>query len=228
MPISHLNNRDPLGRYGVGRNQNKLVRDYPIWNPSPDIQYLIADMWVLLNSVSVAVDRLGSSYRLSWLWGFGAGPAQALDPLLGYVGIHNKDIELQNNVGATLLRTSIAPFGAELSSVVFTERQLNARLSLVRWQLGGYYDIGVIYHTAWNDDIDVAPQEYASNFLPVSAKLFGGIVTLESTIGLYVKDGNSVTNVTELQHGHNTTLVKNSSVAPVSYTHLALPTNREV
>jgi hypothetical protein len=211
MPISHINNRDPLGRYGIGRNQNKLVRDYPIWNPSPDIQYLIADMWVVLNSVRFAANRLGTSYKLRWLWGFGDGPAQPSDPIYGYAGTHDKDIELQNNLGSTLLRTSVAPTG---NIVLFTERQLSNRLSLVRWQLGGYYDIGIIYHTAWNDDIELAPQEYSRSLFPVSAKLFGGIVTMESTIGLYVKDGTRVVNVTEMQHGFNTTVVKGSSTNP--------------
>lgn len=208
MPITYAQN----GRYAVGRNQGRLVVDYPLVQPSTDVHFLIADMWAVFNGrLFDSTQTQAQGYKLSWLYGFGDDSNPTGNPT-GLKNRHTKDIALSTTADQLVLNTSdryFFPNSGELLEpnpdlVIFSDNVLDDRLSLARWRAPGCFDIGIIYHTAWNIARVPAPRPYYRSFVPESARLFSSVVVWEQSPTMFVKLANGqLTGVQGLMPGSN-------------------------
>jgi len=181
MAESNLNNRHIHGRYCVGRNQGLLGVHYPLIEPSADIKYLIADMWVVVSdSPKLQAVIADGGLAITWLYGFGANAVTPPENTL-YQGYNLRDVAIFNSKNKLLLSTSaVTPSGRP----IFSETVIDSRLSLARWTIPRLYDVGILYHTAWNYELKPAPQEYDEHILPTSARLVGAVVSFEQNLHL--------------------------------------------
>lgn len=201
MPITYVQN----GRYAVGRNQGKLVVDYPLVQPSADVHFLIADMWAVFNGrLFNSNHTLAQGYKLSWVYGFGDAINPAGNPI-GLVNRHAKDIALSTTADQLVLSTASTSLLRPIPElVVFSDEILDDRLSVARWRAHGCFDIGIIYHTAWNTERVPAPRSYYRSFVPASARLFSSVVVWEHSPTMFVKlASGQLTAVQGLTPGSN-------------------------
>ena len=62
----------PNGRRGIGVNQPQGGMDYPLVEPSADIQYLLADFHIAYSDLQQSIQH---PLRIKWLYGVGCDPA---------------------------------------------------------------------------------------------------------------------------------------------------------
>lgn len=226
--MSDLLRRDKYGRYAVGRNQGKVGIDYPLVRPSEDIRHLIADMWAVFdNEPTTAAALRNKRLQILWLFGFGDDPRAGVDafaPTRRFTAIHSKDIVLCNTDGTILVDTTRDPLSG--FGCTFVDTVLDNRLSLARWTSRNspyVFDIGIVYHTAWNNELDPNPREYSGDLYPSSAILDAGVITIENNVYIRAElaDGNMLP-LYRVAPGNNTILTVDSRTqAPLAVVDLA-------
>jgi hypothetical protein len=145
---------DPRGREGIGVVQPQSGVDYPLIDPSEDIRYLLADLYL----EHVGVYR--PPFHIRYMHGFGCLPGIP-------AGIPPHPV--------VLMPYNIVIVDAT-NHVVYDTRDANdikirdwgPRNRIYEWHLQGR-TLRAVIHTAWSPDNDPEPRQYGHHIIPQSA-----------------------------------------------------------
>lgn len=183
---------DPLGRVRIGVDQQPGGSNYPLVDPSADIQDLLADAFLLYED-----DRCSFTppFHIAWMYGFGgitsAPPSWAPSPT------HPYDIVIKDANGATVFDSTQA--GS------YTNTAWGAAKAVLEWT-AAYSVLRLVIFTAW--DANQTPRDYNQNLAPASA-VFDARALLRAVprVRSFLVAGQMLAaeNV-RFQNGYNTTL----------------------
>jgi hypothetical protein len=156
---------DPLGRIGVGVNQPPgYALVYPLIDPTPDIQYLLADVQLTYEDPADYDSRLTPyAWPLSIAWLAGLGCLTSPRPSWAPTPVHAVDVLLTDHNGVTVFDSTQASY--------FYSRTWGPRLMLYEWRTATAV-LRLQSYTAWSPDNTPAFQHYHTNIAPGS----GGIL----------------------------------------------------
>src|SRR5690606_5452641 len=148
--MTHPQGRDPVGIAQDARGQGGV--EYPLVNPSSDVKYLLADLWL-----GFIDEGYRYPFAIKWLYGFGADAA-----VVPFTPVHSHGLEIVDADGRTVFSTQDVP------SSQFLTTAWDSRLAVLQWWHAGQV-LRVAYHTDWS--ADDTPQSYPEYFEPARATL---------------------------------------------------------
>jgi hypothetical protein len=149
-----LNDRDTHGRESTGVTQGEPGLDYPLVSPSENVRYLLADLNICIEKRNVT-----SPLRIYWLKGFGEATGDTVSSGYQPVSTHAQDIVIMDAANQVVFDSTVAGMSHET-------REWTDRISVTMWRHATIGTVTVVWHTAWNYNLDPVPFTYKSAFFP--------------------------------------------------------------
>ena len=167
----------PYGRQGIWYGQSQSGLDYPLVAPSPDVRYLLADVYLSYDDPSdYSTDpEFSQPFSIYWLSGFGDDAAEVFVPDsedsesssaadAAPVPTNTRDIIIRDATGREV-------FNSTAAGVVYVDREWTDWLSITSWHLASGETCSVVHYTAWDSVWWSTPQSYSEYLFPDSAVL---------------------------------------------------------
>ena len=150
----------PDGRKPIGRVQ-RMGSDYPLVQPSDDIQYLLADFFL---SYEDPGDYGGTEYvlpfRIRYIYGLGCLTST---PPSGVSPSHDVDIIIEDANGVTV-------FDSTTGTVTYQKSTWSSRLDVYEWTKDSQV-LRLVVHTEWPEDGTPSARHYDLHLVPAQAVL---------------------------------------------------------
>lgn len=185
---------DDYGRRPIGVNQQQGGDDYPLVNPSADVEQLLADVCFSYRDDAGALAR---PFHITWLHGFGCETGVGSPPI---TPTHAQDLVIKDANDATVFDTSTA--------TGFLAETWSDRMAVYTWTKGDMILV-VTAFTTWRDS-DETPKNFPEYFAPTSAVLDDRVLWQAPRQLTSIRVGNGGTKIRNrslrLAGGYNTTL----------------------
>ena len=163
----------PNGRRGIGVSQPQGGLDYPLVEPSADIQYLLADAYLALESNELTG---AAPFRIKWLYGVGC--AVTSKPSWAPTPVHAADVLIVDANDAEVFNSTLSDvsFSTWCWGLKKTSSSCNSTYDykIYEWQRSNSVCRLVVYQT-WPESADgldeSTTRDFATNIAPESAVL---------------------------------------------------------
>ena len=160
----------PNGRRGLGVNQPQAGMDYPLVEPSADIQYLLADFHIAYEDTKQIIKH---PLSIKWIYGLGCDTA-APGPTWAPAPTHSADILITDAAGATVFNSTQA---TTFNTWCWGLKKSDSCPATHAYQVYEWRDLKttcqLIAYKTWPQQSDAGdsdiPRNYPANFSPTRA-----------------------------------------------------------
>lgn len=206
---------DTCGREPIGLAQQGKW-NYPLVNPSSEIEYLLADAYLIYEDPAdydVTLEPLAGPFKIDWLYGL--GESINMKPSWAPTPTHSVDVLICD-------RNNRPAFNSTLGTL--TERAWGPRLHLYQWEVGSSI-LRLVVHTAWPPPpLEPRQRAYKLHLVPSNGILDEQAVVRmpkrikEVTVGLTT----ITTGDLEFEAGYNIALTDEGPIGQVQFLEEAI------